>query len=308
MEDTIPKGRGALDAFINLLNLITLGWVAIWFGRVVFWIINKNFSPQFIAYSNQSDLKFGLASLIIVTPIFLALAGYLHRLFKDGRLSPESGIHKWLTYLMLLVSSLAVIGDLVALVFKLLNGDYTLSFFLKVIAIFVIASMIFGYYWFDLKRKNYSRRNKVSVLAMSIVIVVALAAIVGSLFIIDSPAVARMKGYDQQRVNDLGQIDSMIINDYQNNGKLPDSLSADKYKNINDPETQKSYQYSIKGPKSYELCANFSLDVSKDNKGYNNGYMTAPIDFRGEDWFYHKAGYQCFTKNISDNLIKPPLQ
>lgn len=297
MEDTIPKGRGALDAFINLLNLITLGWVAIWLGRVVFWLVNKFFSPQFIAYRDQSEFKFGIASLIIVVPIFLFLAGYLHRLYKSGRLSPQSGIHKWLTYLMLLISSLTIIGDLVALVFKLLSGDYTLSFFLKVITILVIGGAIFGYYAYDLRRHDYTKRSKTSVGFMAGVIVVCLVAVIGGFLIIDSPAVARMRSFDLQRANNLSELDNLIIFEFQNTGKLPNDLSASKFSSFVDPVTNQLYGYKALGDNEYQLCAKFDLAVDKNNKESFIPYAN--------DWFFHDAGLQCFNRRVTQE--KPGL-
>lgn len=286
------KGRGALDAFLNLLYLITLGWVSISLGQVLFWIINKFFSPETPFYmETQSALKFGIASLIIVTPILLGIGGFLHRQYKEHHLNSQSGVHRWLTYLMLLISALTVIGDLIALVFKLLDGDYTVSFLLKVLVVFIIAGGIFGYNLYDLRRKDYSQRSKVSVASLTAVIIIALAAIVGSLFLVDSPQVSRMKQADQVRINDLSELNSLINSYYFENKKLPADLSDPKYSRFSDPDTKTPYNYSVKGPKEYELCATFALKADIDR----NRYMGA------DDWFYHDAGYQCFDKKIIED-------
>ena len=47
------KGRGALDAFLNLFSLITLGWMSIAIGMVVFQLIDKYLGPQAAYLYNQ---------------------------------------------------------------------------------------------------------------------------------------------------------------------------------------------------------------------------------------------------------------
>jgi len=281
------KGQGPLDAFLNLFNLITLGWLAISFGQLVFWLINRFFSPEFIdqyGYS-QTGLKFAIASLIIVTPIFLLVAGYLHKEYKLDRLSPQSGIHRWLTYLMLLISALNIIGSLIAIVFRLLEGDYTLATILKILTVFLIALGIFGYYWFDLRRKDYSQKNIVSVASAYAVVVLVLAAIISSFFMVDSPVTSRMRNFDRQRVDNLNSLTYMIDSDYNNTKALPASLSGAKYEGIIDPETKQPYEYRVISADSYELCATFSLKATADNRGYiDPGNLS-----------YHQAGHQCFT-------------
>ena len=65
MEDTTSyKGKGAFDAFLNLLSLITLGWMSISVGAVLFQIVNKFFVPKtfdYIGSFSQNALKFNIA-------------------------------------------------------------------------------------------------------------------------------------------------------------------------------------------------------------------------------------------------------
>ncbi|MBI5765763.1 hypothetical protein HZA71_00875, partial [Candidatus Falkowbacteria bacterium] len=187
----------------------------------------------------------------------------------------------------------------VALVFKLLNGDYTLSFFLKVATIFVIAGMIFGYYWFDLRRRDYNKRSRVSVWFFASVVIIALAAIIGSLFLIDSPAVARMRSFDLQRANNLSELDGLIISDFQNTGKLPTDLSASKFSSFVDPVTNQSYSYKVLGDNEYQLCAKFDLAVDKNNKESFIPYVN--------DWFFHDVGLQCFNRRVTQEKSGLPV-
>ncbi len=289
------KGRGALDAFFNLLSLITVGWMSIALGMILFQIINKFFATKaidYVAMFSQGPLKFGIASAIILTPIFLAVSGLLHRYYKTGKLNHQSGIHKWLTYLMLLVSALTVIGRLIYQLFRFLDGDYAIAVILKTLVMLVIAGGIFGYYLYDLMRKDFSQKSLISKVSMTLVIIIALASVIGGFMIIDSPATARAVKFDQQRTNDLYNLEGMINDYYSQNKKLPQDLSAEKFSQYQDPETNKVYDYKITGEKEYELCATFSLAYNPNRSEYNYG--------GNKDWSYHQAGYQCFKSVAVD--------
>jgi hypothetical protein len=296
------KGKGALDAFLNLFSLITLTWMSIAIGIVLFQIIDKFLSPgvvrQLSSFS-QSGLKFGVASALIVTPIFLLIVGLLHQNYKKGIINPQSGVYRWLTYLILLAAALNIIGRLIQLVFQLLDGDYTLAGILKICVVLLIASGIFGYYWYDLKRKDYSQRSTISLVFFVLIVIIALASIITSFFIIDTPAAARMKKYDDQRTDDLTGLDNTINNYYRENKELPQDLSAARFIRFKDPETQESYDYKVLGEEKFELCATFSLAIELDDKEGREIYGD-------KDWYYHEAGYQCFSSAIIDDFERLP--
>ncbi|HLD28332.1 MAG TPA: DUF5671 domain-containing protein [Patescibacteria group bacterium] len=302
MSEKDYKGKGALDAFLNLLSLITLGWVSISIGGVLFQIIDKFFNPALsgsLTQFSQSSLKASVAATIIVTPIFLAVAGYLHKHYKKDKLNHNSGIYRWLTYLMLLIAAINIIGSLIMIIYRLLDGVYTMSSILKILVVLVIAVAIFGYYWYDLKRKDYSKRSPVSIVAFSAIIVVAVFVVITSFFIVDSPRTARMKKFDAQRVNDLSTINSLIMSSYMQNSELPSDISDVRFSAIIDPETKQPYGYNVLGEKNYELCANFSL--SADNMDKSDPYIREMMISEG--WFYHLAGPQCFQTKINEQLL-----
>lgn len=292
------RGRGALDAFLNLLSLVTLGWTAFSFGGVIFQIINKFFSPQRYVYGFEGyysiALKFNLASLLIVTPIFLILTGILHKNYKIRKLDHESGIHKWLTYLMLFLAFCNIVGSLIALVFKFLDGIFFSSFILKALTILVIASGIFGYYWYDLRRKQYETKSTVSLISAVLVVVLAVGAVVGGFLLIGSPQRSRMLNFDRQRVSDLSDIRWQVEDYFLRNGTLPGSLSdLPNRPRVNDPKTNQPYEYKIVSSQTFEMCAVFALDTtSSQDQDYDNYYG------RDYEWNYHKAGRQCFTTTV----------
>lgn len=296
MENEIQssnKGKGALDAFLNLFVLISLGWLSIAIGQILFNVINKVFkTTEYMGYgydiSIQSGLKIGIASTVILLPVFLVVIAVLHRQYKKEALSFASGIHKWLTYLMLLVSALVIIGSLVTLIMNFLNGEYTINIVLKIVVVLVMALLIFGYYFYDLRRKNYSKKSAISIVAFILILVIGIGSLVGAFFLIDSPKVSKLKKFDMTRTSDLSNMNSTIMTSYMDNTKLPDP-SDPILANYKDPETQNPYEYRILGDKQYELCANFSVVVSSNEQGPG-----------ADAWFNHLAGRQCFKKTISD--------
>jgi hypothetical protein len=121
MEEQTYKGKGALDAFLNLFSLITLGWMSISIGVILFHIIDKLFGSDkvnFYTSFSQEGLKMGIASALIITPIFLIVIASLHKHYKNNTLNPQSGVYRWLTYLVLLVTALNIIGRLIQLIFQ----------------------------------------------------------------------------------------------------------------------------------------------------------------------------------------------
>lgn len=288
------KGRGAFDAFLNLLSLITLGWLAHAFGAVCFQLINKYLgdlnsyisSPQYY----NSLLKYGIASLIIIVPVYFLAINLLHRSYKKGELNHDSGIYKWLTYLMLLVSSLTIIGSLIALITNFLDGNYTLSFILKVLTVIVIAGMIFGYYFFDLRRKDYAKKDKISLIAGIILGIAAVVAIVGGFLSVDTPMQARARLEDGKTQEALNQVYYFINNSYYSDQKIQDSYDLKSLLSGNGYSAD-NISYRKISDQEYELCATFK------DKDQSLGDRFAP-------WFNHEAGYQCYTINAKKEYEK----
>ncbi|NCN07166.1 hypothetical protein GW933_00570 [Candidatus Falkowbacteria bacterium] len=289
-------GKGALDAFLNLFSLITLGWMSISIGMILFQIIDKFFSSEKVYIYNsfsQSGLKFGLASSLIVVPIFLVIIALLHKHYKNNVLNHQSGVYRWLTYLVLLVAALNIIGRLIQLIYQFLDGNYTLASVLKILVVLLIASGIFGYYWYDLKRTDYSSQSLVSKIFFIGIVVISLVTIIGGFMLIDSPQTTRMKKQDQSRVDALNNIRNIIISEYMSTKVLPSDLSAPKFSNLVDPVTGQPYEYRVIGETAYELCANFELAV--DDYNDKNRYMNVG----GENWDFHQGGRQCYEQEVS---------
>ena len=150
----------AREAFLYLVSFLALYGTALSLLTLVFGFIDKAF-PDPLSFRGGFEREFisgritvALASIIITFPIYLFL---MWRLTRDSAVYPErrqSRVRKWLTYLTLVVGSSIIVGDLITLLAKLLGGDLTAPFILKVLTILVVIGSIFGFYLWDLRQSE----------------------------------------------------------------------------------------------------------------------------------------------------------
>ncbi len=297
------------DVFLHLLAMVTLYWSAVSVITLCWQYIN-HFFPDVLnyGYSNTSSIRFAVASLVIVFPVFLLVSWFLNNIYKKEAQVRDSKIRKWLIYLTLFITALVIIGDLVFVINTFLGGEITARFILKAISILAVAAIIFWYYLDDVRRPAPSASAKYFAWVTTVII---LVGIVGAFFIVGSPMQARLIQFDQQRANDLGSIQSQIVNYWQRKGQMPNNLtdlndSISGYHAPNDPQTGAPYQYVLKDPKelTFQLCANFSTN---NNDQSVTGPKAMPVYPPGsfQSWT-HPTGIFCFDRNI-DQQLYPPL-
>lgn len=142
--------------------------------------------------------------------------------------------------------------------------------------------------------------------------IVAIAVIAG-FFVVGSPKEERMRRFDEQRVAHLQQLQWNIIEYWQSKGKLPTDLAAlnDPTRGVivpTDPETGNPYDYKIKTPEAFELCAIFATATSDIGSPQ---MMTKPIPaeppfggVRGGDVWTHSSGSVCFDRTIDKDFFQ----
>ncbi|MEK7192058.1 MAG: DUF5671 domain-containing protein [Patescibacteria group bacterium] len=148
------------DVFLHLLSIAALYTSAISFLVLIFQYVNvllpDPVAPDGAGYyalqSAYSGIRWSIASLIVVFPIYIWVSWLLDRSYKANSLKRNLGIRKWLIYFTLFAAALIIIGDLVTLIFNLLGGELTLRFILKVLAVLFVAGSVFGYYLQDIRR------------------------------------------------------------------------------------------------------------------------------------------------------------
>ncbi len=292
---------------MHLLSNLGLYYCAGWLVSLLYDYINYSFGTTSY-YGGDSawfsgSMRWAIASLVIVFPVYVWIT---HSLNKDLEAHPEKRelrIRKWMMYITLSLAAIALIADLIALIYQFLSGEFAPTFFLKVLSVAVVASLVFGYYFYELRRdagKKAPQRGVFRYAALALV----LATVVGGFFIVGSPTTARIRQYDSQRVGDLQNIQWQIVNYWQSKGSLPKSLDSlqdpiSGYMVPVDPEfvtKQLQYEYKPTGATVFELCATFGLQ-SVDAQG-----ITKPITGAGNDTWVHGGGRTCFTRTIDADL------
>lgn len=306
-ELAMPKRNLPRDVFLHLLAMVTLYWSAISFITLCHQSLNY-LLPSALDFGYlgvTGPMRFAVASLIIVFPIFMLVSWFLDRIYSKESQVRESKIRKWLIYLTLFVAALVIIGDLVFVINTFLNGEITLRFILKALSIIVVAGTIFGYYLDDITKGAPSKLAKYFAWGSCIVV---LAALVGSFFIIGSPVKAGLDRLDQQRVGDLQGIQWQIVNYWQRKEALPVTLNdlndpISGYTVPTDPETNMPYEYAIKNAANlnFELCATFKTTASANNPKTPSVPAMYYDDAYSQN-FDHTAGRVCFERTIDKQL------
>jgi hypothetical protein len=153
----VPKPRpelSARDVFMYLLMFAALYLSAYQLGNLAFQLINLAFPDQLSPFANVvagQKIRWATATLIVAFPVFLFVASRIARDIAEEPARRNSAVRRWLTYLTLFVAATVLIGDTIALIFNLLNGELTVRFVLKAVVVALIAGSGFGYYLWSSK-------------------------------------------------------------------------------------------------------------------------------------------------------------
>lgn len=313
MNQTIaPKRNLPRDVFLHLFSIVALYWSAVSFITLCWQYVNY-FFPDILTmrYNPQAyvwPIRFAVSSLVIMFPLFILVSWYLNKIYRREAAVRDSRIRKWLIYLTLFVAALIIAGDLVTVIYNFLGGDVTIRFILKALSVLVVAAVVFIYYLDDVRRAESAPSARYFAWGTSAVI---LIAIIGAFFIVGSPQSARLQQFDQQRVNDLQNIQYQVVNYWQRKGQMPNTLadlndSISGYIAPTDPQNGQSYQYILKDPKelAFQLCVNFSTNNNDQSvTGLKAMPAYPPASF--QSW-NHPTGIFCFERTI-DQQLYPPL-
>lgn len=149
----VPRRKtytSAKEGFIYLIAFLTLYICAYHFGFLVFDFIDRLFPDKLHGMRDLSSLRFSVASLIVAFPLYLWLTIRTQQSISKNPSKRTSKVRKWLIYFTLFIAATLMIGDLIALLVALLSGELTVPFMFKLATVLLIASMIFGYYRWEL--------------------------------------------------------------------------------------------------------------------------------------------------------------
>ncbi len=309
---TTPK-----DFFLHLGATIALYISVGALVNLVYAIINNCFPDALAGYFYASSIAWPISMLVVLVPILYVLEWLIKKDIDAIPDKKEIWVRRWRIYLTIFIGGAIMAGDLVALINTYLNGEISIRFFYKFLALLVIIGVIFTYYILNRTWKAPKTRKTLAIVAL----VIVLASIVGGFLIAGSPTKQRDIRFDNQRVGDLQSTQWQIVNYWQTKGKLPAQLSdlndaISGVKIATDPQTEAPYEYSVKGDKSFELCATFARDY-EDMKGrggyygYGGGYsypriaIDAAYPSDGNDIWTYKAGRSCFQRTIDPDRYPP---
>ncbi len=163
----IPERPGvgsARDAFFHLLAFTALYAWAIALVSLLFAYVEFAFPDPAQRYSSyavaaaQSGMRVALATIVVAYPLFLAVWWYL---LREIRVTPElakSGLRRWLASLSLFVGAVIVMGDVITAVYFLVNGDLTVRFLFKVVALLAVAGSLSVYLALTLRFEAEARK------------------------------------------------------------------------------------------------------------------------------------------------------
>jgi len=260
-------------------------------------------------YFGSSSISWPVASLVVFFPVFILLMWFLE---KEYIVEPEmqnSIIHRGLTYITLFVSGLVIVGDLVTVIYYFIDGqELTTGFLLKVLVLFIISSSLFIYYVSDLSKK-LTKNSRIIWRIVALIIVVG--SIIWGFAVLGSPRTQRLYKYDEQKISDLQNINSRVMNYYASKGILPktiDEVLLDEYysNTFVDPQTQKSYEYEKVSDTTYNLCANFNKASDEKKSNTRMDYSYIKYQFGTTSW-NHGEGRYCFKQTVNPEIYSKPI-
>ena len=302
MAKTAPKST-ARDVFLYLLMIVTLYIGVVGFLTIIFQLINSWLPDPFQYYSSiNTALRYGISSVIIVMPIFYFVSWVLERDLKKHKEKSNLRVRKWLLYLTLFVAAITMIIDLITLLNQFLGGDLTGRFFLKTLAVLVVAAAIFGYYLWALKVDTTKYQTPKIMAWVSGAVILIFIAI--ALFTVGSPQRQRAIRFDEERLSHLDQIQSQISFHWQSKGELPASIDSiatgiGEYQVPTDPETGAQYEYRVISDLTFELCASFNFASQEARENPRISYLGTT-----ETSWDHEAGRDCFERTIDPDFFK----
>ncbi len=328
-----------LDVFLYLGIGISLIVSITNFLQVLFTAIDRKF-VDVLSYSTYvdvtySDMRFAIASLVVMFPIYVGLSWYVARDIEKYLYKQDIVVRKVLIYCTLFITVLSLIGTLVSVVYTYLGGDLSIRFGLKALSVFAVAASVFGYYMYSLKR-DYSKKSIVPVFISFLAAVIVIASVVWSISIIGTPKQMRAQKIDSTRLSDLSRIQQEVFNRFQMTDKLPNGLSElnnafQGYTVPVDPETGIAYEYKVVSQPTlrlnyetkkkemiteavFEICGTFTTKRAFNDRGQQavidkggimmSEYSVANYYYDGDQspYWNHAAEHTCFKRVITPDM------
>lgn len=312
---------GPKEVFLHLLTIVTLYASAASFLVLLFQYVNL-FIPDvleagmYAGESAEAGVRWSLATLVVVFPLYIFVTWILGKRSQSDHSFREMRIRKWLVYFTLFAAALILAGDVVALIFRFLEGELTQRFILKVLSVFFVAGSVFGYYLWDMREEKSLRGKAFMRYASGVVVGFVTIAVVAGFVVAGSPYERRLRRFDERRTADLQSLEWQIVEYWRGKSSVPSSLDllSDDLRGVKvprDPETGSDYGYYVKGDLVFSLCANFRYPSNGGTVPSAQYYDLSVANPAGFDSWTHDAGNICFERTIDPDFFtinKPPLR
>lgn len=307
---------GPKDVFLQLGSILSLYVSVFAIGALVFQIINLYF-PDVLSYEYgyyvRQGLRWPLSMLVVIWPLLLWINSHIQKDLSRNHAKRELKTRKWLLYFTVFASVIVIVGDLVTLIYRFLDGELTVRFLLKIVSVLAIAGGVFVYYGWNIRKDapaSTHSQMKFFVWTAALLVFVTMA---WGFYSAGSPQAERIRRFDERRISDLQQIQWQIINYWQAKEKLPGSLEdlrdiISGFVPPADPEAGTSYEYRATGELDFELCAIFKAISSDSDLRHKNPIpVPAAIDgsYQASDVWAHNVGRTCFERKIDPELYRP---
>jgi hypothetical protein len=309
------KYNYARDAFMYLLSYATLLIFTIGLNFLTKGLINQVIPDpaQVDEFFHSSALTGFLAAVLIAFPIFWYINLVANKMLTKGTMRANTGVRHWLIYITLVVVILVIVWQLVAILMAWLNGALGLRFVLHVLVTLAIAVSILVYQWWHLKifeEQKFWPWFKFKIFEWKVVVLV-LAVVVWAFISIGSPSQQRAMRFDEQRVENLRNIQWAVEAFYGNQydpgfNRLPESFDEFSINKryfveeniLKDPRTGEPYEYRKTSSTGYELCATFETVDAMDDQTQ----IYRPVEEFGKLLpFEHNAERTCFDLSVALN-------
>lgn len=319
-----------IDVLIYLGIIITLGTSVYNLISVIFSAIDFKFGDVVQSYDVYNDsVRMAISMLAVMFPTYLGLSFYAAKVAREDFERANAWPRRMTIFANLFITAATLIGSLVSTVYTYLGGDLSLVFGLKVLTVVIVALMVGGYYLYNLKR-DITIKNNIPYIFAGIGSVVVVFSIAWSIVVFGTPSELRDRKFDNQRLLDISNIQNQILNYWQTNKAIPDTLAQlnDPFSGFSvpvDPQTKASYEYKIIKQSDlayelgktvptnakFELCATFITE--RNVKTDVTGAVDAKIFVQPVGFYYnqydqtpfwnHGVGRACFDREIKKEMF-----
>ena len=137
----------AREALLYGLLFISLGVVSAHIVMLGFGIIDHLLPDPFDSYPGGGGwLRWPIATLIAFLPLFLLLNRRASRHGADETQRQRSLVRRWVASVTMLVALLALLCDVVTVVYVFLGGELSLRFVAKALLVAIMGGLVLAYY------------------------------------------------------------------------------------------------------------------------------------------------------------------